>query len=151
MGWYYGFKLHLVCDIHGQVLAWRITTAVVDDRKGLALVWEELTGMIVADAGYLGSNWQSAAVDLHLTLMTGVKKIMKKLMSRWQHVLLKARQIVESVFSVLKFRLGMDSSLPRSEMGFFAHYIWCLTAYQLRRMGQLENIAQQALLTERVA
>lgn len=151
MGWYYGFKLHLVCDRHGQVLAWRITTATVDDRKGLALVWDELTGMIVADAGYLGSNWQEAAADLGLRLMTGVKKIMKKLMSRWQHALVKARQIVETVFSVLKLRLGIETSLPRSVMGLFAHYVWCLLAYQLRRMGQLEQRAKQALLTEGVA
>jgi transposase len=151
MGWYYGFKLHLVCDIHGQILAWRITTATVDDRKGLALVWDELTGMIVADAGYLGNAWREAAADLGITLMTGVKKIMKKLMSRWQHFLLKARQRVETTFSVIKFRLGMDSTLPRSVMGFFAHYVWCLLAYQLRRMGQLEVQAKQALLTGRVA
>lgn len=151
MGWYYGFKLHLVCDVHGQILAWRITTATVDDRKGLALVWEELTGMIVADAGYLGSNWQEAAQNLGLVLMTGVKKIIKKLMTRWEHILLKLRQRVETTFSVIKFRMGMDSTLPRSVMGFFAHYIWCLLAYQLRRMGQLEVRATQVLLTERVA
>jgi hypothetical protein len=83
--------------------------------------------------------------------MTGVKKIMRKLMTKWQHTLLKARQIVETVFSVVKFRLGMDTSLPRSVMGYFAHYVWCLLAYQLRRMGQLERRAEQALLTERVA
>ena len=148
MGWYYGFKLHLVVDKDGLILAWRITTATVDDRKGLALVWKELTGMIVADAGYLGSNWQEAAADLHLILLTGVKKIMKKLMSRWEYFLLKARQVVGTVFSVVKFRLGMDSTLPRSAMGYFAHYVWCLLAYQLRRMGQLEVRAKQALLTE---
>lgn len=147
MGWYYGFKLHLVCDVRGRILAWRITTATVDDRKGLGLVWEELTGLIVADAGYLGSNWQEAAADLGLTLMTGAKKVMKKLMGRWQHTLLKARQRVETVFSVLKFRLGMETSLPRSVMGFFAHYVWCLLAYQLRRLGQLEQQAQQWRLT----
>lgn len=151
MGWYYGFKLHLVVDKDGLVLAWRITTATVDDRKGLALVWHELTGMVVADAGYLGSNWQEAAAELHLKLMTGAKKVMKKLMSRWQHTLLKARQVVETAFSVIKFRLGMETSLPRSVAGYFAHYVWCLLAYQLRRMGQLEQKAQQALLTERVA
>lgn len=151
MGWYYGFKLHLVADKYGQILAWRITTATVDDRKGLALIWHELTGMIVADAGYLGSNWQEAAADLGLKLMTGAKRVMKKLMSRWQHTLLKARQRVETVFSVLKLRLGIETSLPRSVMGFFAHYVWCLLAYQLRRMGQLEQRAKQALVTERVA
>lgn len=138
MGWYYGFKLHLVCDVHGQILAWKITTATVDDRKGLALIWHELTGMIVADAGYLGGNWQEAAANLHLRLLTGVKKIMKKLMSRWEYFLLKARQRIETTFSVIKFRLGMDSTLPRSVNGYFTHYVWCLLAYQLRRMGQLE-------------
>ena len=150
MGWYYGFKLHLVCDKDGQILAWRITTATVDDRKGLALIWQELTGMIVADAGYIGSNWREIAGDLGLKLMTGAKKVMRKLMSRWQHTLLQARQRVETVFSVLKLRLGVETSLPRSVMGFFAHYVWCLLAYQLRRMGQLEQQAKQALLTERV-
>jgi transposase len=151
MGWYYGFKLHLVCDIHGQILAWRITTATIDDRKGLSLVWEELTGMIVADAGYLGSNWQEAAADLGLKLMAGAKKVMKKLMNRWQHVLFKARQRIETTFSVIKFRLGMDSTLPRSSLGYFAHYVWCLLAYQLRRMGQLEIKAQQVLVADGVA
>jgi transposase len=151
MGWYYGFKLHLVCDKDGMILAWRITTATIDDRKGLALIWDELTGMIVADAGYLGSNWQEAANDLGIRLMAGAKKVMKKLMTRWQHTLLKARQRVETVFSVLKLRLGMETSLPRSVAGFFAHYVWCLLAYQLRRMGQLEVRAEQALLTENVA
>lgn len=151
MGWYYGFKLHLVCDQHGQVLAWRITTATVDDRKGLALVWDELTGMIVADAGYLGSHWQAAAADLGIRLMAGARKVMKKLMSQWQHTLLIARQRIESVFSVLKLRLGIETSLPRSVMGYFTHYVWCLTAYQLRRMGQLEVRAKRVLLTERVA
>jgi hypothetical protein len=70
-------------------------------------------------------------------------------MSRWQHTLLQARQRVESVFSVLKLRLGLESTLPRSVMGFFAHYVWCLLAYQLRRMGQLE--AEALSLTETVA
>lgn len=147
MGWYYGFKLHLVCDNCGRIVAWRITTATVDDRKGLSLIWDELTGMIVADAGYLGSNWQEAAADLGLRLLTGVKKIMKKLMSRWDYFLLKARGRVETTFSVLKLRLGLETSLPRSVNGFFAHYVWCLLAYQLRRMGQLEVGVKQELLT----
>jgi len=151
MGWYYGFKLHLVCDKDGQILAWRITTATVDDRNGLSLIWDELTGMIVADAGYLGSNWQQAAADLGLCLLTGVKKIMKKLMSKWEYFLLRARNRVETTFSVLKHRMGLETNLPRSPMGFFAHYVWCLLAYQLRRMGQLEVQAKQACLTEGVA
>lgn len=151
MGWYYGFKLHLVCDQAGSILAWRITTATVDDRKGLALIWEELTGLIVADAGYLGSNWQQVARDLGLNLFTAGKKAMKKLMAKWQYLLLKERQRIETVFSVLKLRLGLENSLPRSPMGHFAHYVWCLLAYQLRRLGQLAVEAERLSLTEIVA
>jgi hypothetical protein len=144
MGWYFGFKLHLVVDIHGRILSCRITTATVDDRKGLALMWKELAGTIVADAGYLGSNWQQAAAKLHLHLMAAVKKVMKKLMSKFQHQLFIARQGIESVISVVKFRMGMENTLPRSIMGYFSHYLWCLMAYQLKRLGQLEVRAMQA-------
>jgi transposase len=141
MGWWYGFKLHLVCDSLGRILAWRITTAAFDDRKGLALIWEELTGMIVADAGYVGANWQQAAADLGLRLMAAARKIMKKIMTKAQHQLLIARQRVETTYSVLKLRLGLETTLPRSVMGYLVHYIWCLLAYQLRRLSQLENKA----------
>jgi transposase len=151
MGWYYGFKIHLVCDDRGLIIAWKITTATVDDRKGLSMIWTELTGIIVADAGYLGKAWSRAASDLNLKLITGVKKIMKKLMSRWEFFLLKARQCVETVFSTLKFRMGMDTTLARSTKGLFAHYVWCLLAYQLKRMGQIENKVNIAISTGAVA
>jgi Transposase DDE domain len=151
MGWFYGFRLHLVCDVHGRILAWRITTAAFDERKGLALIWEDLSGLVVADAGYLGYNWQVAASELGLTLMTAVKKNMKKLMTKWQHQLLKARQRVETVYSVLKLRMGLETTLPRSVMGFFAHYVWCLLAYQLKAFGKALSAAAQPLLTGGVA
>lgn len=47
--------------------------------------------------------------------------------------LLKMRQAVETVFSVLKLRFGLESTLPRSTLGFFAHYFWALAAYQLKQ------------------
>lgn len=99
--------------------------------------------MIVADAGYVGTNWQQAAADLGLRLMAAARKIMKKIMTKAQHQLLIVRQRVETTYSVLKLRLGLETTLPRSVMGYLVHYIWCLLAYQLRRLGQIEN---QALL-----
>lgn len=127
--------MHLVADKAGLIVAWRITTSTIDDCKGLALVWDELTGMVVADAGYLNSNWQAAAKGLGLKLLTGINKIMKKLMSRWQYFLLKARRIVETTFSVLKCRLGIETSPPRSVMGYFAPYVWGLTSIPTQTYG----------------
>src|SRR4030043_376981 len=94
-------------------------------------ICNNIFGMIVADAGYIGKNWQDKALSLGKHLFTAVKANMKKIMTEAEHQILKLRQYVETVFSVLKLRLGMETSLPRSPFGVFAHYIWCLTAYQL--------------------
>ena len=33
MGWYFGFKLHLMINDEGELLGFRVTTAAVDDRE----------------------------------------------------------------------------------------------------------------------
>ena len=33
MGWYYGFKLHLLCNERGELLNFALTRANVDDRS----------------------------------------------------------------------------------------------------------------------
>ena len=64
MGWFYGFKLHLIANELMHILNFRITPGNVDDRKGLEMMWNTIFGMIVADAGYLGGNWQEKAKRL---------------------------------------------------------------------------------------
>ncbi len=133
MGWFYGFKLHIICNGLMQILNFRITSGNTDDRKGLEMIWDDIFGMIIADAGYLGEDWQKKAQNLGKHLLTGVRANMKKIMTETQHKLLKLRQCAETVFSVLKLRFGIESTLPRSELGFFAHYIWSITAYQFKK------------------
>lgn len=144
MGWFYGFKLHIVCNELMQILNLKITMATVDERKALERMWNEIFGIIIADAGYVSKDLQEKAHRLGKQLLTGVRANMKKLMTQAQHQLLKLRQYVETVFSVLKLRFGIETSLPRSPLGYFAHYIWCLTAYQLKKF--FESPLPKALL-----
>jgi len=131
LGWFYGFKLHIICNTLMQILSFRITAGNTDDRKALNKMWNTIFGLIIADAGYLGKNWQEKASSLGKHLFTAVKANMKKIMAEAQRQLLNIRQRVETVFSVLKVRLGLETSLPRPPLGHFAHYIWCITAYQV--------------------
>ena len=133
MGWFYGFKLHIICNELMQILNLRITPGNVDDRKGLEMIWNDIFGIIVADAGYLGGNWQKKAHGLGKHLLAGVRANMRKIMTDTQHQLLQLRQRVEMVFSVLKLRFGIETTLPRSPLGLFAHYIWSITAYQFKK------------------
>lgn len=133
MGWFYGMRLHIVCNDVLEILEFRLTTGSVDDRKGLEMMWNYIFGLIIADAGYLSKDLQEKGRVLGKKLFTAVRSNMKKLMTKTQHDILKLRQIVETVFSVLKTRMGMDTTLPRSPLGFFARYIWCLAAYQMKK------------------
>jgi len=133
MGWFYGFRLHIICNELMQILNIRIATATVDERKALEQMWNKIFGMIIADAGYVSKNLQEKGAKLGKQLLAGARANMKKLMTQTQHHLLKLRQYVETVFSVLKLRFGIETSLPRSPLGYFAHYIWCLAAYQLKK------------------
>ena len=58
MGWFFGFKLHLICNEKGELLNFMITPGDEDDRKLLeykAFV-EFIYGKLVADKGYISKN-----------------------------------------------------------------------------------------------
>jgi hypothetical protein len=137
MGWFYGFRLHIICNELMQILKLKITTGTGDERRILEAIWNDVFGMIIADAGYVSKKLEKKALELNKFLLTGVRANMKKIMTKIQHQFLKLRQLVETVFSVLKLRMGLESTLPRSPLGFFAHYIWCITAYQFKKFLEL--------------
>jgi len=137
MGWFYGFRLHIICNELMQILKLKITTGTGDERKTLEIIWNDIFGMIVADAGYVSKKLEKKALESGKFLLTGVRANMKKIMTKIQHQFLRLRQFVETVFSVLKLRMGLENTLPRSPLGYFAHYIWCLTAYQFKKFLEL--------------
>ena len=55
MGWYHGFKLHLLCNDSGEVITFKLKEANVDDRD--SWMWKvftkELFGKVFADRGYI--------------------------------------------------------------------------------------------------
>ena len=102
MGWYFGCKMHLVIDTRGNILKMRITSGNVSDRNyDLVLdVCEELTGIIVGDAGYDSIKIRTALMEKGLKYVTGTKKTIKKLVERSYHELKKLRQRTCSKFLI---------------------------------------------------
>lgn len=133
-GWFYGMKLHVVIDTLGNLLNVRITTATVDDRAPVLSMLQGIIGQFVADAGYVSHPLKYLLFKLGKDFVTGVRNTMKQIMTKDQHALLKKRQWVEIVYSVIKDRMGMATSLPRSVTGMLAHYIYTLLAYQTFKM-----------------
>src|SRR3989344_3674099 len=129
-GWFYGLKLHIITDLKKNMLMMRFTTGRVDDRVVLDEFLDKFSNsMILADAGYISPKLKQKAIERRNVMLTGIRKNMNKLTTPLQIFLLNMRGGIESVFSVLKERLGLISSLPRSENGYLAHYSRALFGY----------------------
>jgi hypothetical protein len=53
LGWFYGFKLHLVVSDSGELLAWQVTPGNIDDRRPVPKLAKRLFGKLFGDLGYL--------------------------------------------------------------------------------------------------
>ena len=53
MGWFFGFKLHLICNEKGELLNFMITPGDIDDRKPLEYkaVIDFIYGKLFGDKG----------------------------------------------------------------------------------------------------
>jgi IS5 family transposase len=133
-GWFYGLKLHLVSDLKGNILLIKFTTARVGDRQVLDQILEKLErSIIVADAGYCSKKLEQKARKYTHLLITPVRKNMKRLSSSLDICLLNLRSRVEVIFSILKERLNLETSLPRSISGYMAHYIHVIFGYVVKK------------------
>jgi IS5 family transposase len=131
--WFFGFKLHAVCDSKGRLLSLRLTPGNVADVTQAESLLMRLRGLAVADAAYISQGLRQKLYEVGLLLLMPLRKNMKGLASPDQLRQLKGRIIIETVFSVLKERLGLVTSLPRSLDGYLVHYVTLILAYQLIR------------------
>ena len=132
MGWFFGFKLHLICNEKGDVLNFMITPGDVDDRKPLeykAFV-EFLYGKLVGDKRYIGKElFQRLFVD-GIQLITKLKSNMKgALMSMSDRLLTRKRAIIETVNDELKNIAQVEHSRHRSFDNFMVNLLGALAAY----------------------
>ena len=65
-------------------------------------------------------------------LVAAPRNNMNKLMSYIEHLMLKSRQRIEQVFSVIKTRFGLNCALARSINGVFILLLSAVAWYQLK-------------------
>lgn len=130
MGWFFGFKLHVVVNNKGHLMAVKITPGNTDDREPLGDMTKGLTGKCYADKGYIGKKIFKKLWDQGLHLVTGIRKNMKNhLMPFIDKVLLRKRFIIETIFGVMKTDFNLEHSRHRSPTNAFVSILACLVAY----------------------
>jgi hypothetical protein len=133
VGWFFGFKLHLVINDKGELMAFQITAANVDDRKPAANLVKTLIGKLIGDKGYISQKLFTKLFQQGLTLITKVKKNMKNcLMPLIDKLLLRKRAIIECVNDQLKNISQIEHTRHRSVWNFMANILAALIAYALQ-------------------
>jgi hypothetical protein len=131
-GWYYGLKMTITRDFHGRMLGIRFTHPSESDRDIFRTINKNLTGILVADAGYVSKALEAdMTIDNERILLIRPYKTMKRLATFWQLAVYKGRFKIEFDFRVLKLFHGLMTSLPRSVDGYLANYLQALLSFVL--------------------
>ena len=132
MGWFHGFKLHIIINDKGEILNFTITQANVDDRKPLKQerFLDKIYGKLFADKGYIGKNLMQLLFVDGIQLITSVRNNMKNsLMTMSDKILLRKRSVIETVNDELKNICQIEHSRHRSFGNFLVNIITGLIAY----------------------
>ena len=132
MGWFHGFKLHIIINDKGEILNFTITQANVDDRQPLKQerFLDKIYGKLFADKGYIGKSLMQMLFVDGVLLITSVRNNMKNsLMTMSDKILLRKRSVIETVNDELKNICQIEHSRHRSFGNFLVNMITGLIAY----------------------
>ena len=147
MGWFYGFKLHLVTNEIGDLLSFYITPGNVDDRKPLKILTKNLTGKLFGDRGYISKQWFDELMKQGLKLITSIKSNMKnQFIHMVDKLLLRKRFIIETINDQLRNVSQIEHPRHRSITNFFVNIVSGLIAYTHQPKKPSINLNKQILM-----
>ena len=132
MGWFHGFKLHLIINDKGEILNFVITPGNVDDRQPLKdkKFVEKIRHKLYADKGYIDKNLVELLFIDGIHLITGIRNNMKNtLMELQDKILLRKRSVIETVNDELKNMCQIEHSRHRSFSNFITNLLSAIVAY----------------------
>jgi len=130
LGWFYGFKLHLIVNDQGELLAVQLTPANTDDRKPVPQMSKSLWGKLVGDRGYISQALFEQLFAQGQQLITPIRKNMQNLPVLLQDkLLIRKCFIIETIVGQLKNVSQIEHPRHRSTTNFFVNLIASLIAY----------------------
>ena len=132
LGWFYGFKLHLIINDKGEILDFIITPGNIDNRKPLSdmNLHKRIFGKLFGDKGYISKDlFEQLFID-GVHLITKIKKNMKNsLMLLQDKIALRKCALIETVNDELKNIYQVEHARHRSFDNFVTNLLSGLIAY----------------------
>jgi hypothetical protein len=132
MGWFFGFKRHLVFNHVREIVAVKLTPGNVSDTAVVPKLTKDLIGKLFGDKGYIGKELAGELLRRGLALMTRVRANMKSLpVSFFDKALLNGRNIAETIIGHIKEFSSLRLPKHRSVFNAFTHITAAIIAYQI--------------------
>ncbi len=132
-GWFYGFKLHLIINDRGEILAFQLTQGNVSDVSMVETLSKGIIGKLFGDKGYISAELGKKLFQRGLQLVTTIKSNMKqKLMNLKDKLLLRKRSLIETVNDQLKNISQIEHTRHRSPRNFLINLLAGIVAYSLQ-------------------
>ena len=134
MGYFTGFKLFIIIDLDGNIIAFHIVAGNISDndiKELLKLCKNANTQFIYGDRGFLlSSSNKDKMTIINKKIITRNRKNMKKAeLTEEDEQILNQRHLIETIGNILKNKLGLEHTRHRSIAGFFTHIFSVLIAY----------------------
>jgi hypothetical protein len=133
MGWFFGFKLHLIINDKGEILSFSLSRANKDDRDEdiMKNMVEQIFGKLVGDRGYISEKLAQYLWNNGVELIYKRRKNMKEMnLSDTDKVLIRKRALIETVNDELKNICCLQHTRHRAVQGFLNNLVTGLIAYQ---------------------
>lgn len=132
MGWFFGFKLHLIINDKGEILSFYLSKGNTDDRdvKTITEMTKDIFGKLFGDKGYISKALSDLLFGNGIQLITQVRRNMKKkALSNEEKILLRKRSVIETVNDELKNICQVEHTRHRSISGFLLNIMGAIAAY----------------------
>jgi hypothetical protein len=132
VGWFFGFKLHLIINDKGEILSFYLSQGNTNDSsaKIITRMTKEIFGKVFGDKGYINKALADLLFDDGIQLITAVRRNMKqKALSNEEKLLLRKRSVIETVNDELKNICQVEHTRHRSVTGFVLNIMGAVAAY----------------------
>lgn len=150
-GWFFGFKLHVVINMLGEIVSLALSEGNITDNNErlLTQLLHGLQGKIYGDKGYIiKPEVRKKFFNLGIQFITKIRSNMKNiLMHTLDKIILGYRGIIESVGNVLKNTFYLEHSRHRNIQNFSVHIFSTVCAYFFKKEKPSLPFHKFALLT----
>lgn len=131
MSWFYGFKLHFICNEKGEILRFYFSSGNTDHRdvRIFEVLKKKLLGRLHGDKGYVSQSLFEMFFGQGIHIVTGLKSKMKKRVTPlFDKIMLRKRSVIETINDELKNSFCIEHSPHRSIHNFIMNLTAALGA-----------------------